>query len=74
MIKKPTPTAWRSLVYSDWSAVESLLASYQPGGGSGGRKAGGKRTLLAPLEELDALLDELARGLEKVLNLIIHFV
>ena len=30
--------------------------------------------LLAPLEELDALLDELARGLEKVLNLIIHFV
>jgi hypothetical protein len=79
MTPKPMPTAWQSFRNSFLSAIaekkkKTMRVSiiFKPYKAPRQKKEGIKRTLLAAVNELHAILEELAGDLEDLLNLVGH--
>ena len=75
VLRKPTPTAWEILTNSRRSAAvqgtRGMISSLAPLAGRPVRWMG-RLTLLGLVDELDAVLEELARHIEDFLHLVGH--
>jgi len=69
MTRKPTPTAWQILMNSFRSAVVKFMLALWAIDSIGSRE---RLTLLAPMDELHAIFQELPRHVEDFLQLVCH--
>lgn len=68
-MRKPTPTAWQIFKNSFRSAAVKFISALELIYITGSRA---RLTLLAPVDELHAILQELARHVEDFLQLVCH--